>query len=66
MSDLETVKTQLYENYKRNAETNDRTIHETLKEERFVIINQLIGYNFDERKEIMKEAYEKAYSAYLY
>lgn len=66
MSELENVKTQLYENYKKNAETNDRTIHESLKEERFVILNQLTGYTFEERKEIMKEAYEKAYASYLY
>lgn len=66
MSDLETVKDKLYENYKKDAETNDRKTHEKLKEERFEIMHQLTGYTLDERTEIMKEAYEKAYSTYLY
>jgi hypothetical protein len=66
MSDLETVKDKLYENYKKDAETNDRSIHEQLKQERFMIMHELTGYSFDERKEIMKEAYEKAYSTYLF
>lgn len=67
MSDLvDTVKTQLYDNYKKDAESNDRKLHETLKEERFVIMRQLNGYTLEERKEIMKEAYERAYSSYLY
>jgi hypothetical protein len=66
MSLLETVKIELYENYKKNAETNDRRIHEKLKEERFIILQKLTGCTFEERKEIMKEAYESAYSSYLY
>jgi hypothetical protein len=66
MSDLDTVKTQLYDNYKKDAETNDQKLHEILKEERFAIIHQLKGYTLEERKEIMKEAYEQAYSSYLY
>jgi membrane-associated HD superfamily phosphohydrolase len=66
MSDVDTVKTQLYDNYKKDAETNDRKIQEALKEERFVIMRQLNGYTLEERKEIMKEAYERAYSSYLY